>query len=119
MDRPAETLLALSARSRFSLTHLSLVREDLTLPQLVSLLNILPTLETLVIKYCTSVTAPLLEIFARGAVTPGFTHLHLAVLEIHPPDFVNGELLARAAEYLAACAEPGSAFPSLRVLVLV
>ncbi|KAJ6471275.1 hypothetical protein C8R47DRAFT_1200221 [Mycena vitilis] len=120
LDQSVDTLLEISARSRFSLIHLSLVRQDLTLPQLVSLLNILPDLETLVINHCTSVTAPLLEIFTRGAVRPGFIHLHLTVLEIHPPEFVTGELLARAARYLATCTgDPGSAFPSLRVLALV
>ncbi|KAJ7656108.1 hypothetical protein DFH06DRAFT_475808 [Mycena polygramma] len=123
LDRSAETLLALSARSRFSLTHLSLVRQDLTLPELVSLLTILPTLETLVIKHCTSVAVPLLETLARDpavpADAPALTHLHLAVLEIHPVNFVDSEVVARAAEYLAVCAlDPGSAFPLLHSLRL-
>ncbi|KAJ7656159.1 hypothetical protein DFH06DRAFT_476653 [Mycena polygramma] len=122
-DQSTESLLALHARSRFTLTHLSLVKQDLTLPQLISLLCVLPTLETLVIKHCTSVDDPLFEMLGRylavPADAPELTHQHLAVLEIHPVNRVDGDVVARAAEYLAACAgDPSSAFPQLRSLRL-
>ncbi|KAJ6471291.1 hypothetical protein C8R47DRAFT_1147701 [Mycena vitilis] len=122
-DQSAESLLALHERSRFPLTHLSLVKQDLTLQQLISLLDIIPTLETLALKHCTSIIEPLLEVLARDTALPAdgpdLAHQHLAVLEIHPVKRVDGDVLTRAAEYLAACAgDPGSSFPHLRSLRL-
>ncbi|KAJ7610707.1 hypothetical protein DFH06DRAFT_1374145 [Mycena polygramma] len=115
-NQSTESLLAVHARSQFPLTHLSLVRQDLTLPNFILLLGVLPTLETLLIKHCDSITESLFEMLARHpaapADAPALTHLHLAVFEIRPVNRIDGGVVARAVEYLAACAgESASAFP--------
>ncbi|KAJ7656052.1 hypothetical protein DFH06DRAFT_1473774 [Mycena polygramma] len=122
VDQSADALLALHTRSQFSLTHLSLVQQELTLPQFVSILRV-PTLEMLVMESCTSITNPLFETLARDAVNPAdapeLSHPHLAVFEIHPVADVDGGVIAGAVEYLAAGAgHPDSAFPMLRSLCL-
>ncbi|KAJ7656118.1 hypothetical protein DFH06DRAFT_475989 [Mycena polygramma] len=115
VDQPADALLALHARSHFSLVHLSLSQQDITLPQLISLLEILPTLETLVIDQCTSITTALSEMLARDIATPTLTHTRLELLKIHPATSPEWGVVFRAAERLAACAgDASSTFPLLR-----
>ncbi|KAJ6468553.1 hypothetical protein C8R47DRAFT_806162 [Mycena vitilis] len=122
-DQPTDALLALHERSQLPLTYLSLVRQDLTLPQLVSLLRVLPILETLVMENCDSIIRALLHTLADDAAASGngrvLTHPHLTVLEIQGVTHVDGNIVARAAEYLAAHAgDPTAAFPMLRTLRL-
>ncbi|KAJ7656105.1 hypothetical protein DFH06DRAFT_1132585 [Mycena polygramma] len=118
LDQSADAFLALQARSHLSLTHLSLVRQDLAFPQLTSLLRILPELQMLVIANCTTITEPLFQTLARDAAdAPALTHPRLELLGVHPVTHLEGEVVARVAEYLEACAgDQGSAFPLLRTL---
>ncbi|KAJ7656111.1 hypothetical protein DFH06DRAFT_1200136 [Mycena polygramma] len=122
-EQPTDSLLALHERSQFRLTYLSLVQQDLTLPQFVSLLRALPTLETLVMENCTSIVHPFFETLARDAApSPDrrvLTHPRLAAVEIHPVTHLDGDVVARAAEYLAVrVGDPTSAFPMLRAVRL-
>ncbi|KAJ7656113.1 hypothetical protein DFH06DRAFT_475903 [Mycena polygramma] len=122
-EQPTNTLLGLHARSRFPLTHLSLVQQDLPLSQFVSLLRALPTLKTLVMENCISITDPLFRALVHDAAASAdgrvLTHPRLAAVEIHPVTHIEGDVVARAAEYLAARAgDSTSAFPMLRTVRL-
>ncbi|KAJ7656033.1 hypothetical protein DFH06DRAFT_1199998 [Mycena polygramma] len=120
LDPPANTLLALHARSQLSLTHLSLRHQDLALLELISLLDVFPTLETLVIKNCTCTSDYLFDtLMAPAADQPRLAHARLLTLEIHPISYLTGHVVACAAEYLAALVgDPTGAFPLLRSLRL-
>ncbi|KAJ7656050.1 hypothetical protein DFH06DRAFT_475407 [Mycena polygramma] len=120
LDPPATTLLALHARSQLSLTHLSLRHQDLALLELISLLDVFPTLETLVIENCTCTSDYLFDaLMAPAADQPRLAHGRLLTLEIHPISYLTGHVVACAAEYLAArVGDPTGAFPLLRSLRL-
>ncbi|KAJ6471277.1 hypothetical protein C8R47DRAFT_747763 [Mycena vitilis] len=122
-EQPANTLLGLHARSQLPLTHLSLVQQDLPLSQFVSLLRALPTLKTLVMENCISITDPLFRALVHDAAASAdgriLTHPRLAAVEIHPVTHIDGDVVARAAEYLAArVGDSTSAFPLLRTVRL-
>ncbi|KAJ7656119.1 hypothetical protein DFH06DRAFT_476018 [Mycena polygramma] len=119
-DNAAGTLLALRARSQFSLTDLALVRQDVTLSQLPTVLGALPTLKTLVLEDCACVSDALFGLLANGpAGSSVLTHPRLEVLTLEPVGHLHGDAVARAAEYLAVNAgDPDSAFPLLRNLRL-
>ncbi|KAJ7656117.1 hypothetical protein DFH06DRAFT_1132598 [Mycena polygramma] len=122
-EQPTNTLLGLHARSQFPLTHLSLIQQDLPLSQFISLLRALPTLKTLVMENCISITDPLFRALVHDAAASAdgrvLTHPRLAAVEIHPVTHIDGDVVACAAEYLAArVGDSTSAFPMLRTVRL-
>ncbi|KAJ7175169.1 hypothetical protein C8R43DRAFT_976092 [Mycena crocata] len=115
--------LALHMRSQFSLVHLSIGQFELRAEQLLSLLRMLPMLQTLDINRCSCITNQLFDLLtpktdAESAVDPDTLKLpHLSTLKIHPLSRKHsGAVVMRMVEALAA--HTSDTFPQLKKLYL-
>ncbi|KAJ7115092.1 hypothetical protein C8R43DRAFT_1138229 [Mycena crocata] len=118
---PAAMLVALHARSQFSLAHLSLTKQDLRPEELISVLRLLPSLQTLVINRCACITNRLFKLLTyKPGAAVAFQLSQLRTLTIHPiTAALSGTRVARMVESLANYAGgPDALFPQLQSLFL-
>ncbi|KAJ7177229.1 hypothetical protein C8R43DRAFT_1230253 [Mycena crocata] len=119
---PTAMLLALHARSQFRLVHLSLTSQDLTPEELLSILRLLPSLQTLNIHMCACITDRLFKLLTFKPVDASsanaFRLPELRTLTIHPiTAALGGTRVARMVESLAAY-DGDALFPQLQSLCL-
>ncbi|KAJ7112721.1 hypothetical protein C8R44DRAFT_985104 [Mycena epipterygia] len=123
LECPTRVLIALHARSGFRLRHLSLDNVNLTVDDLVALLQCLSALETLDLHSCSCIEDRLFEVFTfhPGRSLPPIRLLQLKVLSLsititHPFD---GDIVAAMVECLSQHLGDGNtSFPILERLEL-
>ncbi|KAJ7095641.1 hypothetical protein C8R44DRAFT_380902 [Mycena epipterygia] len=121
-DHLTPAILALHGHSQFTLAHLSLTRVHLSPEELITLLHVLPALQTLTIHGCSCIGDSLFELLTCGPALSG-THLRLpflTTLRIYPltPN-LDGNIVANTVESLSQCiGRTDMPFPALREICL-